>query len=89
MTKVIVIMNEKGGVGKTATAMALAYHLAEGGKKTALIDFDGQGHASLPCGVDSPNKLEVTISTLLNRVIRMSLCRSRKATYSKTRTAGI
>lgn len=69
MAKVISIMNEKGGVGKTATATSLAYLLAKNNQKTALIDFDGQGHASIICGVENPNQLEVTISTLLNKVI--------------------
>ena len=69
MAKVIATMNEKGGVGKTATATTLAYLLAKRGKKTALLDFDGQGHASIICGVKNPNKLEFTISTLLNNII--------------------
>jgi len=68
-TKIIAVQNEKGGTGKTSTATALAYLLAKRGHKTALIDFDGQGHASLLCGVENPNRLEITISTLLNKVI--------------------
>lgn len=68
-TKVIAIMNEKGGCAKTTTATALAYLLAKQGKRTALIDFDGQANASLLMGVENPNTLETTISTLLNCII--------------------
>lgn len=69
MAKVIAVMNEKGGVGKSATATTLAYLLAKRGHKTALIDFDGQGHASIIYGVKNTNKLEVTINTLIRKVI--------------------
>ncbi len=68
-SKVIAIMNEKGGCAKTTTATALAYLLAKQGKKTALIDFDGQANTTLLMGVQNPNTLEVTISTLLNKII--------------------
>ncbi len=69
MAKIIAIMNEKGGVGKSATATTLAYLLARRGKKTCLIDFDGQGHSSIIYGVKNTNQLEVTINTLLRMVI--------------------
>ena len=69
MAKTIAIMNEKGGVGKSATATTLAYLLARRGKKTCLIDFDGQGHSSIIYGVKNTNQLEVTINTLLRMVI--------------------
>ncbi|MDE7057706.1 MAG: ParA family protein [Lachnospiraceae bacterium] len=69
MAKIIAVMNEKGGTGKSATATTLAYLLAKRGKKTALIDFDGQGHSSIIYGVKSINKLEITINTLLQKVI--------------------
>ena len=69
MAKVIAIMNEKGGVGKTATATTLAYLLSQRGHRTALIDFDGQGHSSIIFGVKNTNKLEVTINTIIRRLI--------------------
>lgn len=69
MAKIIATINEKGGVGKTATATTLAYLLSKRGHRTALVDFDGQGHSSIISGVNHTNKLEVTINALIRRLV--------------------
>lgn len=69
MGKVISIVNEKGGVGKTTTATTMAYLLGKMDKKVLLIDFDGQANATMIMSDKNPNKIEVTISTILNNII--------------------
>lgn len=67
MAKVICVTNQKGGVGKTTTAVNMSYYLAKDKFRVLLVDFDPQGNATSGLGVDKNDEsLGPTMTNVIN-----------------------
>src|SRR5436190_24144892 len=64
MANIVAILNQKGGVGKTTTAINLGTYLARSGKRVLVVDADPQGNTTSGLGI-SKNRLQATLYDVL------------------------
>ena len=65
MARVLAVVNQKGGVGKTTTSINLAAALAQAGRRVLLVDLDPQGNATMGSGIDKRTAVRTVYHVLL------------------------
>lgn len=78
-TNIIALSNQKGGTGKTTTCANLGIGLAQEGKRVLVVDNDPQASLTISLGWTQPDKLPVTLSTLMGRAIMDETIRAEEA----------
>lgn len=76
---IIALSNQKGGTGKTTTCANLGIRLAQEGKRVLVVDNDPQASLTISLGWTQPDKLPVTLSTLMGRAIMDEPIRAEEA----------
>lgn len=72
-TKVIAVVNQKGGTGKTTTTENIGIGLVNEGKKVLLVDMDPQGSLTIALGYPRPDEMYPTVSDVLEKVLKETL----------------
>ncbi len=82
--RTIALVNQKGGCGKTTTAVNLASYMADTGRRVLLVDCDPQSHASIGLGIDTEDLGKSTYDLLMDPNARVS-----DATHTVTETLDV